>query len=111
MPHDSRKCTLDVRMPHDRAHLGGPGWRGRIADAGGGALTDVVVQPVYPTVTEAHHGRPAPAISASVRYGGGVDVAIAGYRSSPTRAETSLPLPVGDLYTRGSAGLAGRVPA
>jgi predicted dehydrogenase len=50
-----------------------PGWRERVADAGGGAMMDVAVHAVY--LTEAYHGRQVDSISASVRYRDGVDVA------------------------------------
>lgn len=50
-----------------------PGWRQRVGDAGGGALMDVAVHAVY--LTEAYHGRPVDAVSASVRYEDGIDVA------------------------------------
>ena len=50
-----------------------PGWRERLQDAGGGALMDVAVHAVY--LTEAYHGRPADAVSATVRYRDGIDVA------------------------------------
>ncbi len=50
-----------------------PGWRERVGEAGGGAMMDVAVHAVY--LTEAYHGRQVDAISASVRYRDGVDVA------------------------------------
>ena len=50
-----------------------PGWRERLQDAGGGALMDVAVHAVY--LTEAYHGRPADAVSATVGYRDGIDVA------------------------------------
>jgi predicted dehydrogenase len=50
-----------------------PGWRQRVGEAGGGALMDVAVHAVY--LTEAYHGRAVDAVSASVRYEDGIDVA------------------------------------